>query len=1101
MKYNCKILVAIIFLSFIYIYSFSQVYNFKHYNVKSGFPQSNANKIVQDNNGFLWFATQKGLVKFDGKKYTNITEKDGLISNIVQDVFIDSENKLWVSTNKGISILYKKDFTNFNSNNGLKSENVIFTIELPDKTFLINTFEGPYLFKNKLFKKLPYLQINSAFIKNNIVLIASNSGLYKLENGLFIEYNNDIVELKRSFNNVVIDDKCIWLSSDEGIFKLEGKLFSNFNINDGLIDNKINCLLIDSDGILWYGSEGKGLGKYENNKFINFLPVNGFTNTSVLSLFEDFEGNIWIGGRNGASMLNKKTPFVHFSDVVKYDDEIVLGMKEDKYSNIWFSTFGHGISMYDGDKFKEFSAKDGLKDNCFYDIETDKDGNLWFASANAGIVKYDYNKFTYFDEIDNRKIPRVYTVFKDSKNNLWFGTNGMGAIKYDYNKFEIFSCKENIISGRVMGISEDVKGSIWISTINDGLIKFDGKKHRIFNYSTGYKIDFVRCSAKSKNGNLWFGTATDGIFKINDKNDTLLVEYINQETGLSSDNIYLIYFDSNDFLWVGTEKGLDKISFDENQKIKTICKYGSEEGFVGVETNINAVLEDLNGNIWFGTVDGATVYKPKLDKQNFIESKTHIIDINLFFEETDWKLFSDSLDEFNLPIDLELDYNNNHLTFEFAGICFSNPNKVKYKYRLLGQSDIWSPDVFDNHVTFSNITPGNYEFQVISCNDSDLWNTEPSSFKFTINAPFWKRSWFISIIIILIISLTYSIIYFRIKSLQKAKKNLEQKVLERTAEINLQKEEIESQRDEIESQRNIVINQKDQLEYMLHELTDSIKYAKRIQNAILPTNEYINKLIPENFIIFKPRNIVSGDFYWLTELEGKVLIAVVDCTGHGVPGGFMSMLGAAFLNEIINKEYITHPGVILRRLRKEVIHSLQQSGIEGEQKDGMDMSLVSFDKKMLIETGETILQFAGANNPIYLVSNCKSLVDSLEDKSSTHNHLSSLTHTLYELKGDKMPIGFSDKMDRYNNIEIKVTKGDSVYMFSDGFADQFGGLKGKKFKYNQFKNIILENSHFEMSEQAKIYNSIFNSWINHIDPTTGQYYEQIDDIVFFGFRV
>ncbi|MCB2194265.1 MAG: SpoIIE family protein phosphatase [Bacteroidetes bacterium] len=319
---------------------------------------------------------------------------------------------------------------------------------------------------------------------------------------------------------------------------------------------------------------------------------------------------------------------------------------------------------------------------------------------------------------------------------------------------------------------------------------------------------------------------------------------------------------------------------------------------------------------------------------------------------------------------------------------------------------------------------------------------------------------------------------------QKANKKLakqKNEILEINEDLKQANEEISSQRDEIEAQRDMVMKQKEEIVYINEELTDSIHYAKYIQNAILPQDEYIKKLFPESFILFKPKNIVSGDFYWLTELEGRTIIAAADCTGHGVPGAFMSMLGVSFLNDIINKEYITHPGVILRRLRKEVINALQQKGEYGEQRDGMDIALCSIDFENLS------LQFSGANNPLYIIRSNE------HEPVNNAKVLEGSKVNLYEIKGDKMPVAFHERMEKYEMYEINLYKGDCLYMFSDGFADQFGGEHGKKFKYRPFKDLLLKNHDSSMSEQYQILDKSLKVWQGN--------YDQVDDILVIGVRV
>jgi len=302
---------------------------------------------------------------------------------------------------------------------------------------------------------------------------------------------------------------------------------------------------------------------------------------------------------------------------------------------------------------------------------------------------------------------------------------------------------------------------------------------------------------------------------------------------------------------------------------------------------------------------------------------------------------------------------------------------------------------------------------------------------------------------------------------QKVNRELADKVKERTIEI--------------EQQRDIVISQKDHIEKINTEITDSIRYAKYIQSSILPKADLLDSFLGEHFILNKPKDIVSGDFYWTSKIDSKIIIAAVDCTGHGVPGAFMSMLGMTLLNEIINKEYITHPGVILRRLRKEVINSLKQKNERGEQKDGMDISLCTLDPDNMK------LQFAGANNPLYLIRK-----SNLKEAGELRCELTG-DDRLYEIKGDMMPIGIYDRMEDFTLHEIDIFRGDSIYLFTDGFPDQFGGPDRKKLGYRQFKEQLLKNSSETMADQKKMLEKSLTDWMGANN--------QIDDILVIGFRI
>lgn len=266
---------------------------------------------------------------------------------------------------------------------------------------------------------------------------------------------------------------------------------------------------------------------------------------------------------------------------------------------------------------------------------------------------------------------------------------------------------------------------------------------------------------------------------------------------------------------------------------------------------------------------------------------------------------------------------------------------------------------------------------------------------------------------------------------------------------------------------NILLGeQNEEIEKQKEEITDSIRYAKRIQTAILPSNDWVNENLPEHFILFRPRDIVSGDYYWMNKIGDKVIIAAADCTGHGVPGAFMSMLGVSFLNEIVNKNNTIKPSLILNQLRSQVKKTLDQTGKEGEAKDGMDIAICVIDFKTMK------LEYSGAYNPLYLFRNGE----------------------LLETKADKMPIGiYIREKDSFTNHEINLETGDTFYIFSDGFADQFGGPKGGKFKSRPFKALLGNIQPKSMIEQWEILESTFDDWRGDID--------QIDDVIILGVRV
>jgi serine phosphatase RsbU (regulator of sigma subunit) len=290
------------------------------------------------------------------------------------------------------------------------------------------------------------------------------------------------------------------------------------------------------------------------------------------------------------------------------------------------------------------------------------------------------------------------------------------------------------------------------------------------------------------------------------------------------------------------------------------------------------------------------------------------------------------------------------------------------------------------------------------------------------------------------------------QDLSELTSNLEQKVKERTEEVVRQKEEIEHQRKK--------------LSFLFEQQTDSIKYAKRLQDAILPPSHFVKDVIPESFILFKPKDIVSGDFYWVEKKGRKAYFAAVDCTGHGVPGAFMSLIGHNVLKHSLHLFEDPSPSEIMDELSRGIVATLHQGRSENTTKDGMDLTICSID----YETG--ILEFAGAFNPLFHIRGTK----------------------LTETKVDKMSIGsfVADDLNKYQNHSIQLNKGDTLYITTDGYCDQFGGPKGKKFMAARFRDLLVEIQKNSMEEQRDLLNRAIEEWRNRE--------EQVDDILVIGVR-
>jgi serine phosphatase RsbU (regulator of sigma subunit) len=570
--------------------------------------------------------------------------------------------------------------------------------------------------------------------------------------------------------------------------------------------------------------------------------------------------------------------------------------------------------------------------------------------------------------------------------------------------------------------------------------------------------DPVYSVLKAKNNNLWIGLGNEALIAdLSNSSDSVIY------TAVKIKHDFLQHYsiaDVHDSVFLFTESGI--YSYDEGSNEFIIT--GSSSVSPGTEMKYVYPLSNLpwikNGDNWNCLQTGNRILEKE---KSLLKIFSDVISINaeeayLWVIDGENRLFRIDLNKqsnINPGIDVFVKsiYDERGNTFDLSNIVSKRGNNIfyfdivapgylkqrttQYQYTINKLMTDWSPWSVQTNYNLMISLPGEYTLQVRA---KDLWGNigAPKSIKFTIEAPFTQTTFFYVLIGVVIIVILIFFIRFRERQLQRKNKLLEEKVRDRTAEIAAQKEEI----------------------------TSSIEYASRIQRAMLPMEDHFTTFFSDYFIIFKPRDIVSGDFYWIGEGDENVFFTVADCTGHGVPGAFMSTLGISTLNEIITNNDDLHANTILNVMRNKIKTSLHQTGKEGEAADGMDLAFCVMNKN------KKTLQYAGAYNPLFIFQRGK----------------------LKEYKADRMPIGIHyGEKESFANHEIKIRKGDTLYIFSDGLNDQFGGPGGSKYKIANLKKLLTRVHAKPMAEQRKIIEREFEKWRGSA--------EQVDDITMVGVRI
>jgi len=722
---------------------FSQSYNFKNYSAEQGLPFVQVYTIFQDSKGNLWSGGYGGLSKFDGKTFTNYSPKNGLANHWVTSIAEDNQGNIWIGTISGLSKFDGRNFSTFSKKHGLSGDNISSLTTDKNGNLWIATTEGITIYDGRSFsslttkKGLPSNNITLIYAdKNGNIWMGSDSGVSK------IVFENKTPQ-DRSFDNYSVvngiydslitsitedNNGNIWFGTNKGVVQYDGVNIKTFTTKDGLSDNRIHSVIKDEhSNDIWVGTYS-GLNKISENG-IEKLNVSDVQNgNKVAHLYVDEEGNLWLGTFNGLYRFRDPS-FATFASKDGLINPTVFPVFRDRKNNLWLGTYNGGFYKYDGKGFRNFTEKDGLIGTQMYSGMSDQDGNIWMGS-NKGVSVYDGRSFRNFHGRKyGLKGDSVTAIIQDKQGRIWLGGNKGGTI-LENGKPKTFELKSDAQNFDVWFEFEDSKKNIWFGTYLGGLFCYDGKNYVDFSKKLNLKSRSYLSVTEDKDGNLYFGNF-DGVYIYNPS--TKKVSLISEKDGLSSDLIYVMSFDTAyEELFIGTNQGINRLDVKEYKKTGKIIlqNYGTEEGFSSMETNSNGIWRDKDGTIWFGTVNGLIHFNPYALHHNHIESKVSIKNIRIFYNDT------------ILPANSELPYYLNNISFEYIGICLTNPEKVRYKFKLEGFDKIWSPETKETFARYSNIPAGKYVFKVISCNNEGLWNKEPVTFSFTILPPVWKTWWF-----------------------------------------------------------------------------------------------------------------------------------------------------------------------------------------------------------------------------------------------------------------------------------------------------------------------------------------------------------------------
>ncbi len=764
---------------------YSQSYNFQKISIQEGLPQSQSYALLFDSTQHAWIGTQGGgLCRYDGHEFQYFTKQDSLISNRIFSLK-QIDNKIWVGQKGGVSLfdLRGRHLSNYYSTN----TNAI---------------------------------INDIIEFENNILFATDKGPQYLNNDSLFNWNDNVTAAGQNTFSFFKEKQDLWLCTEIGLLNFKEPL-TKINKARGLSANQVQC--VKEFGDYWViGTYGGGVNIYSPIEgVLKKNPFESLNDQIVLTLFVAKNGELWIGTlNNGVFVYSRKDGSLkNYSAANGLSNNHIRVISADLWQNIWIGTSGGGVSIFQNSPFVKYNTENGLMGNYIYSVlKTDRDG-LWVGAEGSPVFRVNDTATVVFDEEYGFNSEKVKSLFQDANGDIWIGTEGLGLGIYSLydGKDTIYSWSNSngMSSNWIRAFAQKDKNSpVYIGTGGGGLMAVEKtwefpvklnfkrirpenreaperisslnfcedqlwftsssgefgylKNNRIFSQNRGNNV--FRNSTGS-NQMIWLGSSDNGVLQIEMDDDSIKSEnWISVENGLSSNNIYQLNFHDN-LLWLGSEKGLDQVQFDSLFNILSIEHFGYEEGFEGVETNINATDIDDDQNLWFGTVNGLFLYQG--GEVNYNQRKPpvlQLLDLSVFYESIDSTEFSDCFENGDLVKSLILPYNMNHIGFSFKAIHYAYSKNIRYRWKLEGADRNWTPPSKNTTATYSNLQSGSYVFKVQASIDEN-WEGQTIEIPFQIDQPYYEKFWFkmgYYGLILLLILIVVLIIVFRIRRKNKA---------------------------------------------------------------------------------------------------------------------------------------------------------------------------------------------------------------------------------------------------------------------------------------------------------------------------------------------
>ena len=1040
--------------------------NSDNYTTDKGLSSNNAQSVTIDDSGLLWIGTDDGVNSFDGYQFKiyrpNQDDTTSIHGKRICDVQEINENLIWMATSDGGVSEYDKRidvFTDIHSVFNCERDDLYKAhgiCRLGDCVYI--AYER-YIAKYNLITRtqkcipLPQGRKYSGIKIDNMKMVPINDYTIAILYGKTTIYIlNTAFESIRTmkFTDRYVHDICkkdeneMYVCSAKGLatYNLHTKVLRSEPAFDG---EEIQAIGLDHSDGFWLAYNNNKLAKWSPDTRTKILVDNSleFFNqqTFVYDILEDENGILWIATNNrGVLKLDTKHSKINNIHIESQlpDNYITESIWAENDSSVWAACGTNGI-LHINPKYSTSSIIP-IPHRNVYSICIRQNGEMYLGTT-TGLIKRDDKKKEGYVDIDFPKamtdtLERVIInhMCEDCLGNIWLATQ-IGLFRYNGIDITYLPDACNGVEN-VNTVFEDSDGRIWCGTNSGSFVK--ETTNEFFEQTKAYEIN------KGSNNNtlsfaefgnrILIGT-TAGVLVYNKETHRVQPAVFNDYFGNTP--IYSIVCDDYGIIWLSTNNGVGY--YDNNYKQTYLFDHSDGLTYYGNECRKFSMF---NNKIYFGHATELNVINVNMTRINNRPPKTFVSDVTYgqSGEQERAKMQNDSTFAVKFLMKATL-------RIKVASSDFTMPQRNEFMYKV--DNGNWTHLQNTNEIILSGFMPGNYTISLRSTNSDKIWTYNVTKIYIYIAPPLWGSKAAILFYIIVLISITWFLLDIRFRGMKKKMKQMETEA--RAKKV-------------VEAQRNRLAKiHKDQ--------TDSINYAKRIQRSLMPGENEVNSRFNKFFVYYKPKDIVSGDFYCFYQRDGKTFIVAADCTGHGVPGAFLSIIGINQLNNIIMKRYEDDAGRILTLLHREMHNTIFKSESDYEEfNEGMDLTICVVDYKNMR------INFAGAMNDLYIIRD----------------------NEITTVRGDRQSIGTNVSLDHnaqtpeYTSHDVECRSGDMFYMFSDGYVDQFGGPEQKKFKHRRFKHLLMNIHKLPARDQKIILNQKHEEWKGNN--------EQTDDISIIGFE-